>query len=226
MRCLVVRSVLLRCSGISLSGPVGRVFLLLWCVRSVRRSFGSGMVCSVRCLRGWRRVSRRAVCLVGARVVRPGAGATALGGGEGGSVRGPGASAGRRPTGRAWPGVAGKAGGRPHSRGACCWSVRPGTVRVLRPGGGAVGRWGGGVVPCRRPFSGAGGLLSGAGRVLMGTAGRRADADRVPVDAAREAGVGLDGVQGRSHVPSAGRRRCRFLSGLPAAGTLGKVPSR
>lgn len=46
--------------------------------------------------------------------------------------------------GRAWPGRP-AAGGRPHSRGACCWSVRPGTVRVLRPGGGVVGWWGGAV---------------------------------------------------------------------------------
>ncbi|CAG6393379.1 hypothetical protein SCOCK_20410 [Actinacidiphila cocklensis] len=62
--------------------------------------------------------------------------------------------------------------------------------------------------------------------MLVGTAGRRVDADHAPVDPAREVRVGLDGTQ--DSVPRAVRRPTAvpLIDGLPTAETLGKIPPR
>src|SRR5690606_31831621 len=98
-----------------------------------------------------------------------------------------------------------------------CRSGRPGTARVPHRDGGA-----GASSFFRDPRPG----LAGAGRVLVGPAGRRVDADHAPVDPPGKVGVGLDRLQ--EPVPGTVRRPAAMplVDGLPGAVAFRQVTPR
>ncbi len=67
----------------------------------------------------------------------------------------------------------------------------------------------GAVVPGRRPYSGTVAWSCGPGRVLVGPAGHRVDADHQPVDPPARSASAWSACRIRPQVPSADQRRCR-----------------